>query len=288
MTFEEFFKKKRIDLAALQSGEPRLFSEFKTHFEQMGEKSFDHTKKYWFNKLRLQYHLAPELKPEKVHIENQLAEQTITEALVEEKIPAPSVGFKPRFKPGMASKPAESLSDIKDPAPENSATITPEVNEAASNKDQNPPFQQEKEAMQAKADAMPRTTDDEPAEKPPESPATKPAGFKPRFNMKMAAPKTEQAEAPEAKPEETQAAPEPAQPAENAAPKPAGFKPRFNMKMVAPKPAESEEPKAETEQPAKPVANTEESAVPEDNSPVKPAYKPKFNMKNIKPKPPEE
>jgi hypothetical protein len=288
MTFEEFFKKKRIDLAALQSGEPRLFSEFKTHFEQMGERSFDHTKKYWFNKLRLQYHLAPELKPEKVHIENQLAEQTITEALVEEKIPAPSVGFKPRFKPGMANKPAESTSDIKDPASEGSATITPEVSEAAANKDQHPPFQEEKEAMQAKADAMPRTTDSEPAEKPPESPATKPAGFKPRFNMKMAAPKTEQAEAPEAKHEETQAAPEPAQPAESAAPKPAGFKPRFNMKMVAPKPAESEEPKAETEMPTEPAANAPEAAAPEDNPPPKPAYKPKFNMKNIKPKPPEE
>ena len=288
MTFEEFFKKKRIDLAALQSGEPRLFSEFKTHFEQMGERSFDHTKKYWFNKLRLQYHLAPELKPEKVHIENQLAEQTITEALVEEKIPAPSVGFKPRFKPGMASKPAGSTSDIKNPAPEDSATLTPEVNEAAANKDQHPPFQQEKEAMQAKADAMPRTTDSEPAEKPPESPATKPAGFKPRFNMKMAAPKTEQAGAPETKPEENQAAPEPAQPAENAAPKPAGFKPRFNMKMVAPKPAESEELKAETELPTEPAANAPESATPEDNPPPKPAYKPKFNMKNIKPKPPEE
>src|SRR4051812_47825713 len=120
MTFEEFFKKKRIDLTALQSGEPRLFSEFKEHFEQMGEKSFDHTKKYWFNKLRLQYHLAAELKPGKVPMENQLAEQTITEALVEESIPAPSVGFKPRFKAGLASKPAVSTSDIKNPAPENS------------------------------------------------------------------------------------------------------------------------------------------------------------------------
>ena len=38
MTFEEFFKKKRIDLDALQAAEPALFSEFKTHFEQMGEK----------------------------------------------------------------------------------------------------------------------------------------------------------------------------------------------------------------------------------------------------------
>ncbi|MFA6084130.1 hypothetical protein [Mucilaginibacter sp.] len=289
MTFEEFFNKKRIDLVALQSGEPALFSEFKKHFEQMGEKSFDHTKKYWFNKLRLQYHLAPELKPEKMHIENKLAEQTITEALSEEKIPAPSVGFKPRFKPGMGSKPVASTSDIKDQAPESSATATPEVNEAAATKEQHPPFEQEKEAMQAKADAMPRTTDNEAAAKPPENPAAKPAGFKPRFNMKMAAPKTEQAATPEAKPEETQNTTEPeANPAETAAPKPAGFKPRFNMKMVAPKPVESEEPKAEAEQPAEPEAKTPEPAAPEEITPPKPAYKPKFNMKNIKPKPPEE
>src|SRR3954471_23516624 len=117
MTFEEFFMKKRIDLTALRAGEPGLFSEFKNHFEQMGEKSFDHTKKYWFNKLRLQYHLAPELKPEKMHQENQLAEQTIVETLTD-SIPAPSAGFKPRFKPVMASKPAPSTSDVKDPAPQ--------------------------------------------------------------------------------------------------------------------------------------------------------------------------
>ena len=38
MTFDEFFKKKRIDLAALEKGEPALFSEFKIHYEKMGEK----------------------------------------------------------------------------------------------------------------------------------------------------------------------------------------------------------------------------------------------------------
>src|SRR6201995_6089269 len=106
MTFEEFFSKKKIDLAALGKAEPGLLAEFRSHFEQMGEKSFDHTKKYWFNKLRLQYHLVPEIKTEKVHIANPLAEQTITETL-EEGAPAPNVGFKPRFKAGMAAKPAE-------------------------------------------------------------------------------------------------------------------------------------------------------------------------------------
>jgi hypothetical protein len=99
MTFEEFFQKKRIDLTRLQAGEPALFFEFKTHFEQMGEKSFDHTKKYWFNKLRLQYHLAPEQKPEKMHLENRLAEQTIVETLTD-SIPKRKPGFTPRFNSG--------------------------------------------------------------------------------------------------------------------------------------------------------------------------------------------
>src|SRR6201995_2400096 len=107
MTFEEFFQKKKISLAALEQGEPYLFSEFKNHFVQMGEKSFDHTKKYWFNKLRLQYPLAVEEKTEKPKIENQLAEQTITESLIEEGVaPAPKLGFVPKFKAASAPKSA--------------------------------------------------------------------------------------------------------------------------------------------------------------------------------------
>lgn len=134
MTFEEFFKKKRIDLDALEKGNPALFFEFKTHFEQMGEKSFDHTKKYWFNNLRKIYHLAAEIKTDKVRMENPLAEQTVTDNLTEQaadshilspepqvepgvtkvigeinkEIPAtPKPGFTPRFKANMA-KPAET------------------------------------------------------------------------------------------------------------------------------------------------------------------------------------
>lgn len=100
MTFEEFFKKKKIDLAALESADPTLFSQFRSHFEHMGEKSFDHTKKYWFNKLRRQYPLPVEIKTEKVHIENPLAEQTITESLLEEglKAAAPKPGFTPKLR----------------------------------------------------------------------------------------------------------------------------------------------------------------------------------------------
>ncbi|HEY8782631.1 MAG TPA: hypothetical protein VIM16_13485 [Mucilaginibacter sp.] len=115
MDFEEFFKKKKIDLAALESAGAGLFSEFKTHYDQMGEKSFDHTKKFLFNKLRRQFPLAPEVKAEKEHIENQLAEQTITESLAEAipAPPSPKLGFVPKFKAGNMPKPAVS-SEKKD------------------------------------------------------------------------------------------------------------------------------------------------------------------------------
>lgn len=251
MTFEEFFRKKRIDLVALQAAEPALFSEFKSHFDQMGEKSFDHTKKYWFNKLRLLYHLAAEQKPEKVHIENRLAEQTITESILEEKMPAPSVGFKPRFKPGMGSKPAEASSNVKDPEPKDNATATPEVNDAAATGDQNPPFEQDKKAMQAIADSTPRTSDDKAAEKPDNAPAAKPAGFKPRFNLKMT-----KGDGPQTKdfvPEDAEVKEPKAEEQDKPAPKPAGFTPRFKAGVTKPateaakaEEAESEKPKAES------------------------------------------
>ena len=126
MTFEEFFIKKRIDLPALQKAEPSLFSEFKTHFEQMGEKSFDHTKKYWFNKLRRQYHLAPEIKPEKLHIPNPLAEQTIAESLSETIPPKPEakLGFVPKFKAANIPKP-DVADDKKDENPEETTAAKP-------------------------------------------------------------------------------------------------------------------------------------------------------------------
>ena len=151
MTFEEFFIKKRIDLTALQKAEPSLFSEFKTHFEQMGEKSFDHTKKYWFNKLRRQFHLAPEIKPEKVHIPNPLAEQTITESLSEtvEAKPAAKMGFVPKFK---------AANMVKPPADEQ------------------------------KTEEKPQTPAEPAPENPSEEPTTKPA-YKPRVNMKNIPPK---------------------------------------------------------------------------------------------------
>lgn len=124
MTFDEFFKKKRIDIAALQKAEPALFSEFKTHYDQMGEKSFDHTKKYWFNKTRRLFPLAPEEKTEKPHIANPIAEQTITESLTGHPAQSPvKMGFTPKFKAGVTAKPAEKTEET--PAAEQSAAVKP-------------------------------------------------------------------------------------------------------------------------------------------------------------------
>jgi len=62
MTFEEFLIKKKIDPVQLQAKDQSFFSELESHFLQMGEKSFDHSKKFWFNKLRRTYHLEEEFK----------------------------------------------------------------------------------------------------------------------------------------------------------------------------------------------------------------------------------
>ena len=86
--------------------------------KRWAKKSFDHTKKYWFNKLRHQFKLAPEIKTEKVHIANPLAEQTITESLIETpdaQIPKP--GFVPRFKAGNIPKPAAPAEDKTEEVP---------------------------------------------------------------------------------------------------------------------------------------------------------------------------
>src|SRR5476651_758162 len=127
MTFEEFFKKKKISLDLLQAGEPALFAEFKNHYEQMGEKSFDHTKKYWFNQLRLKYPAPVETKVEKIHIENQLAEQTINQALSEVSSLTATTGFKPRFQAATAAKPVEEHPTDTPVAPEEKPAESAEV-----------------------------------------------------------------------------------------------------------------------------------------------------------------
>ncbi len=107
MTFEEFLIKKKIDPVQLKTSEPALFTEFNNHYGQMGEKSFDHSKKFWFNKLRRSYHLKEEPKPAKDIVQiNPLASQA--EPLISPTLEA--TGYKPRFKSSVPSLPASSSS----------------------------------------------------------------------------------------------------------------------------------------------------------------------------------
>lgn len=111
MTFEEFLIKKKIDLALLKAAEPVLASEFESHYRQMGEKSFDHSKKFLFNKLRRAYHIKEEPKPavaKEVIKVNELASQA-------EPLLSPSVEatvYTPRFKPAGATPPAKPQENI--------------------------------------------------------------------------------------------------------------------------------------------------------------------------------
>jgi len=228
MTFEEFFKKKKISLGTLEQGEPALFSEFKVHFEKMGEKSFDHTKKYWFNKLRLRFPAPPEPKVEKVVIENPLAEQTIIETLEEKPVqPTPKVGFTPRFKAG-ATKQAETT-----PAPE----AKPEVEKSEEAEKPVAPvgFKPRFKAGVTKpaepaANAEPAPEPEKPAEE--EKSASAAVGFKPRFKAGVTKPA---APAEPAKNTE-EPTPEPEKPVESEKPisAPVGFKPRFKAGITKP------------------------------------------------------
>ncbi|WP_407425391.1 hypothetical protein [Arcticibacter sp.] len=129
MTFEEFFNKKRIDLGLMRDADPALYSEFKSHFESMGEKSFDHTKKFWFNKLRHLYHLAESAKKVATQLETQIASQAepLSSPTIEQSIPAlqpqasqepktpvsAKPGFRPRSIAAAAVKKQEQPTDSK-------------------------------------------------------------------------------------------------------------------------------------------------------------------------------
>jgi len=98
LTFEEFSAKKKIDLTLFQQAEPSFYSEFKGEYDQMGEKSFDHSKKFLFNKLRRAYHIKEEPK-----IPKEIIEKTESTSQVEPLAPV-DIEQKPAYKPGFNMK----------------------------------------------------------------------------------------------------------------------------------------------------------------------------------------
>ena len=285
MTFEEFFNKKRINLDELQKADPGLYAEFKSHFNEMGEKSFDHTKKYWFNRLRHLYQLPAEAAtPPKPKPAATVATGTIAAEVVatEQADTVKPKGFTPRFKAGTATSKAATEEPTEEAAPTTESTgidqpttakpkgFTPRFKAGATTTkpaDETPTEKASKAANETAEDTALQ----------PEANA-KPKGFTPRFKAGVTTAKPT-----EDKPAEaiSEPAATPAQPQEQAitsAPK--GFKPRFKAGVTTTKPT--------VDEPVAPSAtladenSTQTEAAPEEQPESKPAYKPRFNMQAIK------
>ena len=123
MSFEEFLIKKKIDPVQLKNAEQALFSKFNSHFNEMGEKSFVHSKKFWFNKLRRAYLLIEVPKAEPITLSSPISipdlpvitptsiESEIKKELVEGEITTPKPAFKPRFKANIITTIQEQPTD---------------------------------------------------------------------------------------------------------------------------------------------------------------------------------
>lgn len=249
MTFEEFFRKKKIDLVQLEKDEPVLFSEFKSHYNLMGEKSFDHTKKFWFNKLRRLYHLETLIKESQIQEESKIASQA-------EPLASPTI--EQTVLPG---NPVPAATDATTTAPVNKPRFKP----------RNIPVKEEVKKEEPAVEPAAETSN-----------IVKKPGFKPR-NIKLqdtGKPDIEKGDVPLA-----ENAPVPGPSPEAEEPSKPAYKPRFTMKTAV----KNAEVSRENEQvPATEGKGDPETGTPAKEEPAKPAYKPRFNMKNIPQKPLEE
>jgi hypothetical protein len=207
MTFEEFFAKKKIDLTLLKRIKPDLYEEFRQHYALMGEKSFDHTKKYWFNRLRKDF-LLPDQKTLKGKADapggasSEAGPSTEARGVKPSDVGARPLGFKPRFKAQVTPPtpaPASETPPVEPPAQESVPAkplgfkprfkpgITPPTTRNAPTGAQDPteepkpPTQdapEEKPSVAEKPGSAPSSSSPEDG---PSSGSAKPLGFKPRF-----------------------------------------------------------------------------------------------------------
>ena len=243
MTFEEFFIKKKIDLKALQAADEPLFEEFKAHYSAMGEKSFDHSKKFWFNKLRKSFHLKEEEVPAaKPAVKQAVIDKTTDTSSAEATKPA---GFKPRFK--AAITPAVDEAKTTE-APDSAKTETDSAPTGFK-----PRF---KAGITKAPDTAASTAASEEATDETTPSAPKPTGFKPRF--KAGVTKTPDTAA------STHASEEATDETAPSAPKPTGFKPRFKAGVTK---TESSEQVPQTEPKEEISSEATINAEPENNNP---------------------
>lgn len=324
MNFEEFFSKKKINLEQFEKTEPTLYNEFKGHFAAMGEKSFDHTKKFWFNKLRRLYHLTVPAKAV-TQVETAIASQAepLSSPTIEQK-PA----FTPRFKSATISKPepAEEQTEIKPVAkpafkPRNIPVKEPvPVNKAEETTADSNPLS--KPAFRPRNIPVKTDVKEENTPKSETPPPAKTAGFRPRNIKSVASQNATDANRADSRPGQPAVSETPiTNPGKQEDAAKEGYKPKFKLKNIPRSPAAGEEqtghpvnpelvpesqPEIQTDSPIesdierKISSSTEnktlEQEIQDNNLDLrggddtgveekpKPAYKPKFNLKNIKPK----
>lgn len=247
MTFEEFFAKKKIDLVQLEKADQVLYNEFKNHFSAMGEKSFDHTKKFWFNRLRRLYHLK---LPEKAitQVETAIASQAepLSSPTIEQK-----TAFTPRFKSANINKSTAAEEQQSESKPLAKPAFKP----------RNIPVKN----IEMSADSQEEKTESTPPVRP---------GFRPRnIPGQQVEIKAEEANVPEETKEEK------SDESKSVVRKP-GFKPR-NIKLAPD--TNSADAQTSDSRPGQQGISETPVSNPEDQKDTekKEAYKPKFKLKNI-------
>ena len=124
MDFEAFLAKKRIDSTAFHQAQGELWSNFSRLYAQVGPKSFDLQKKFFFNDLRALYPMPFEAKkPGKPSVKPKLSlKKTITtsgqnkpklEGSVMKKSEDSKAKPKPKLARPMMKKPEDSESKSK-------------------------------------------------------------------------------------------------------------------------------------------------------------------------------
>src|SRR5690606_19974512 len=179
VTFEDFFAKNKIDLKALKDDNQELYQEFYAHYPVIGEKSFDHTKKFWFNKLRKSYKLDEHEQLEKKATPKSLVDDstaspvhdTLKKENTSDTETSKPAGFKPRFK--------SSLTKTAPAAEENST----QENTPSEITDTNKPAGFKPRFKAGVTKSTPSAEENSTQESTPSETtnANKPAGFKPRF-----------------------------------------------------------------------------------------------------------
>ena len=223
LTFEEFFTKKKIDLAALKKADAFLFVEFEEHYALMGEKSFDHSKKFWFNRLR---HVHPlQEVPDVSSLKEKAKEDTLEQNQASNdtvKIAKPT-GFKPRFK---ATETALSSAEDNTPKVEGKAEeLKTEITESAIKptgfKPRFKPGVTKTTSTEENSPNIEAKNNNNNAET--SEPVSKPAGFKPRFKAGVTKTTSTEESSPKNEAKNDNINTETSEPVS----KPAGFKPRF-------------------------------------------------------------